>query len=119
MIGVQGEAGSYSDAALRALRGAHAPAAYYPDFESVVSALAGGELDRALLPVYNSLAGPVAPSLRAIARSDLRVETETELPIRLCVLGLPGSSLQQLESAASHPVALHGPSKLGPPVGGR
>jgi prephenate dehydratase len=106
MIGVQGEAGSYSDAALRALRGAHAPAAYYPDFESVVSALAEGEVDRALLPVYNSLAGPVAASLRAIARSDLRVEAETELPIRLCVLGLPGSSLQQLESAASHPVAL-------------
>ncbi len=105
-VGIQGEAHCYSHLALRALRGDDARPVHYADFESLVAALDHGAVDRALLPVYNSIAGPVAASLRAIAGADLRVEAETTLPIRLCVLGLPGSSLEALASVASHPVAL-------------
>lgn len=105
-VGIQGEPHCFSHAALRALRGDAAHAEHYPDFDSVLQALDRGAIDRALLPVYNTLAGPVAASLRAIAAADLRVETETELPIRLCALGLPGSSLSTIRSIASHPVAL-------------
>ena len=105
-VGVQGEPHCFSHAALRALRGDSAQAEHFPDFDAVLSALDRGAIDRALLPVYNSLAGPVGPSLRAIAAADLRVEAETELPIRLCVLGLPGSTLSAVKSLSSHPVAL-------------
>ena len=105
-VGVQGEPHCFSHAALRALRGDSAQAEHFTDFEDVLAALERGAIDRALLPVYNSLAGPVGPSLRAIAAADLRVEAETELPIRLCVLGLPGSTLSTIKSLSSHPVAL-------------
>ena len=105
-IGIQGEAHCFSHAALRALRGEDARAEHYPDFDALVTALDIGAVDRALLPVYNSIAGPVGASLRAMAGADLRVEAETQLPIRLAVLGLPGSSLESLTSVASHPVAL-------------
>jgi chorismate mutase len=105
-VGVQGEPHCFSHAALEVLRGDCARAEHFADFDSVLAALEHGAIDRALLPVYNSLAGPVGPSLRAIAAADLRVEDEVALPIRLCVLGLPGSTLSGVKSLSSHPVAL-------------
>ena len=105
-VGVQGEPHCFSHAALEVLRGDCAQAEHFADFDSVLAALERGAIDRALLPVYNSLAGPVGPSLRAIAAADLRVEDEVALPIRLCVLGLPGSTLSGVKSLSSHPVAL-------------
>ena len=71
-VGIQGEAGCFSHAALRALRGEDAQAEYFADFDSVLAALEHGAVDRALLPVYNSLAGPVAArrsSIRALPSS--------------------------------------------------
>lgn len=105
-IGIQGEAGSFSDGALARLPGLVADAVHFDDFGSVLAALDAGTIDRALLPVHNSLAGVIAPSLRAIAASDVRVEQELEIPVRLVLLGLPGASLATITSAASHPVAL-------------
>jgi chorismate mutase len=105
-IGIQGEAGSFSDSALTRLPGLVPDAVHFDDFGSVLAALDAGAIDRALLPVHNSLAGVVAPSLRAIAASDVRVEQELEIPVRLVLLGLPGAALAAITSAASHPVAL-------------
>lgn len=105
-VGIQGDAGSFSHAALRTLQGDGAAPEHYSDFDAVLDALDAGAVDRVLLPVHNSLAGVVGASLKAISARDLRVDAETELPIRLCVLGLPGSSLATLRSIASHPIAL-------------
>jgi prephenate dehydratase len=105
-IGIQGERGSFSESALAGLPALVPDAVCFDDFGSVLAALDAGTIDRALLPVHNSLAGVVAPSLRAIAAHDLRVEEEVEVPVRLALLGLPGASLAGIATAASHPVAL-------------
>lgn len=105
-VGIQGEPGSFSDAAVARLPGLTAEPVGFDDFGSVLAALDAGAVDRALLPVHNTLAGVVAPSLRAIATRDLRVEAELEVPVRLALLGLPGASLATIRTAASHPVAL-------------
>jgi monofunctional chorismate mutase len=78
----------------------------FDDFGSVLAALDAGAVDRALLPVHNTLAGVVAPALRAIAAHDLRVEAELDVPVRLALLAIPGTSLADIRTAASHPVAL-------------
>ena len=105
-IGIQGEPGSFSDSAIAQLPNLAAEAVCFDDFGSVLAALDAGSVDRALLPVHNTLAGVVAPSLRAIAAYDLRVEAELEVPVRLALLGLPGASMADVRTAASHPVAL-------------
>jgi prephenate dehydratase len=105
-VGVQGEAGCFSHAALRQLLGAEAEPLFYSSFTEAVAALADGNADRLLLPVHNSLAGVVHESLNAIAAADLRVDGETGLPIRLVCAALPGTRLDQVEVLRSHPVAL-------------
>lgn len=105
-VGIQGERGSFSDAAVAQLPGLTADPVGFDDFASVLAALDAGTVDRALLPVHNTLAGVVAPSLRAIAAYDLRVEAELDVPVRLALLTLPGVSLAKIRTAASHPVAL-------------
>ena len=105
-VGIQGEQGSFSDAAVAQLPGLTADPVGFDDFGSVLAALDAGAVDRALLPVHNTLAGVVAPSVRAIAAYDLRVEAELDVPVRLALLALPGVSLAQIRTAASHPVAL-------------
>jgi monofunctional chorismate mutase len=105
-VGVQGEAGCFSHAALRQLLGAEAEPHFYSSFTEAVAALSDGNTDRLLLPVHNSLAGVVHESLTAIAAADLRVAAETELPIRLVCAALPGTRLDQVEILRSHPVAL-------------
>jgi chorismate mutase len=105
-VGVQGETGCFSHAALRQLLAARAEPHFYPSFAAAVAALEEGSADRLLLPVYNSLAGVVHESLTAIATADLRVDGEIELPIRLVCAALPGTRLEEVEVLQSHPVAL-------------
>ncbi|HEX6644078.1 MAG TPA: chorismate mutase [Gemmatimonadales bacterium] len=105
-IGIQGEAGSFSESAMRRLPSLEPEPMYFDDFAPALAALEAGTIDRALLPVHNSLAGVVHASLRAIAAHDLRVEAEVDVPVRLALLALPGAGLGTITSAASHPVAL-------------
>ncbi|HET8633359.1 MAG TPA: chorismate mutase [Gemmatimonadales bacterium] len=105
-VGVQGETGCFSHAALRQLLGPRAEPHFFPSFAAAVAALAEGSADRLLLPVHNSLAGVVHESLTAIAAADLRVDGETDLPIRLVCAALPGTRLEEVEVLRSHPVAL-------------
>ena len=105
-VGIQGERGSFSEGALARFPALVPDPVCFDDFGSVLAALEAGTIDRALLPVHNSLAGVVAASLRAIAAYDLRVEAEIDVPVRLALLGLPGASLGGLATAATHPVAL-------------
>jgi prephenate dehydratase len=56
--------------------------------------------------VHNSIAGVVQSSVDAIHASGLQVVLASEMPIRLCLLAVPGATLEALRSVESHPVAL-------------
>lgn len=105
IIAFQGEHGAFSESAIWTL---HPGAETLPrrSFEDVVRAVENGEVDAGLLPVENTLAGGVAAAYDALTESGVRVTGETVLPIRHCVMGLPGASLDSLREARSHPVAL-------------
>ena len=106
IVAYQGEPGAFSEAAIVALFGVAATPLPCPWFGDVVAAVESGRAELALLPVENSIAGPVAESIAAIERSSLVVTGTTALPIRLSLLALPGATLESLRSVASHPVAL-------------
>ena len=106
IVAYQGEPGAFSEAAIVALFGGEAAPLPCARFADVVAAVDSGRAELGLLPVENSIAGPVAESIAAIERSSLVVTGTTALPIRLSLLALPGATIESLRSVASHPVAL-------------
>ena len=77
-----------------------------PAFADVVRAVESGEADCGILPRENNNAGGVDEVQQLLAKSSLCVIAEHKLPIRIHLLGLPGSSLDQVRVAVSHPMAI-------------
>jgi prephenate dehydratase len=77
-------------------------------FDAVLDALVTGEVEWAMLPVWNSTIGRLAAARDALdARSSLIMrEGEVEVPVRHCLLAVPGASLSMVNFVGSHPAAL-------------
>lgn len=105
-VAYQGHPGAFSDVAARELvPGAETRG--YPSFDAAAEALASGEVDYAVLPVENAIAGPVPRNYELLwEHSTLRIRGETMLAIELCLIGTAGASLERVEEVRSHPVAL-------------
>lgn len=76
------------------------------DFAAVARAVCQGSADLAVLPVFNSLAGPIAAVHHLLAHPELRVVGEERLDIRLHLLGVPGATFENIERVSSHSAAL-------------
>jgi prephenate dehydratase len=112
-IAIQGELGSFSHEA--ALQMAH----LFLDREGALTTIvpcglsadvfrliAESAVDAAVIPIENSLAGPVAEHYDLLLNQEVGIERESSLRIRHNVIGLPGSKIDTIERALSHPVAL-------------
>lgn len=105
-VGFQGEPGAFSEEAVAALYGADGVAVPLREFADVGAAVERGDVDAAVLPVENSIAGSVGPVYDLLATLPVRVVGETVRPIRHCLLGLQDAALDGVRRALSHPVAL-------------
>ena len=105
-VAVQGERGSFSHEAARAALGPEADVLPRPSFDALFAAVVGGEAERGLLPIENSLAGSIHENYDRLQASPLNIVGETQLRIRHCLIALPGVALESLRRVASHPVAL-------------
>lgn len=65
-----------------------------------------GRADGAVIPIENSLAGPVAEHYDLLLKHDVAIESESLLRIRHNLIALPGTSIEEIERVYSHPVAL-------------
>jgi prephenate dehydratase len=101
----QGAPGAFGHEAALRFAPAYEPVAC-ATFAAALAMVAAGTADAAILPVANSIAGPVEEAVAALAASGLRVIEEHSLPVRLHLLGLPGSSLETVTIAVSHIMAL-------------
>jgi len=105
-VGYQGEPGAFSEQALLALL-PDAEAIGHTTFDDVVEALVTEQLDAALLPVENSIYGPIARSYDLLwLHPQLHIIDETSLAIAQCLIGVPGASLEAIREVHSHSVAL-------------
>ena len=104
-IAIQGEPGSFShEAALKLVPGAEiAPCTLSAD---VFASVSEGAVDAAVIPIENSLAGPVSEHFDLLLNHDVMVERETLLRIRHNLIAIPGASLGSIDRVFSHPVAL-------------
>jgi len=105
-VAIQGVRGAFSHAAARAALGDDVDVVECRTFEDLFGAVVGRDADRGVVPVENSLAGAVQPSLDLLVRHPLHAVAEVRVRIRLCLASRPGRRLRQLERVASHPVAL-------------
>lgn len=102
----QGVEGAYSHAAALAYFGADADCFHVPGFEGVMEAVAEGKADYGVLPLENSSAGQVGDVYDLLTRYDNTIVGEYYLPVRHCLLGLEGSSPEQIRTVYSHPQGL-------------
>ena len=104
-IAIQGEAGSFShEAAMKLV----ADAVIVPHALSAeaFAALSSGQVDAAVIPIENSLAGSVLEHFDLLLAHDVKVEQETLLRIRHNLIALSGTSIPEIDRVFSHPVAL-------------
>lgn len=105
-VAFQGEPGAFSEAAAIQLLGEAITTVPRATFEAAFSAVPEGGADALLAPVENSLAGSVVRVFDLLMESGLTIVAETILPIQMQLIGAPGSSLGEIRSVASHPMAL-------------
>ena len=107
IVAIQGELGSFSDEAVARYWKGEGTALPQIDCARVVAAVIAGRATHGLLPVENSLAGPVAEAHAAIAAAP-ELETVGEIVLRIgqCLMAPPGATLESLRAVYSHPVAL-------------
>ncbi len=107
-VSYQGEPGAYSDVAMQQHFGDDAIGVPCHTFAGALASVIAGRSVAAIVPVENAIAGPVHTALDAITElgDQLTRVTEHRLTIVLCMLGLPGATLDTLTSVRSHPVAL-------------
>jgi prephenate dehydratase len=106
-VAIQGELGSNSHMAARAMLGG-------ADFEvvpctvsaQVLAKVVSGEVDGAVLPIENSLHGSVAEHYDLLLEMPVRIDRESQMRIRHNVIAAPGVRFEELRKVMSHPVAL-------------
>lgn len=105
-VAIQGEPGSNSHLAVRALLGEADLVPCALSVEVFEHLAAGGDADAAVLPIENSLHGAVADHSDLLLRHDVRIVGEIALRIRHALIAPPGIAPLQLQKVLSHPVAL-------------
>ena len=105
-VAFQGEPGAFSEAAAIQLLGESITTVPRATFEGMFHAVPEGAADAILAPVENSLAGSVVRVFDLLKETRLAMVAETILPIEMQLIALPGASLEDIRSVASHPMAL-------------
>ena len=103
-VGYPGPPGSHSDAAAAVLAPG-AEAVDLPSFTAVVEAASAAEVAVGVLPIESSLIGPIAETHDLLYEAPLSIVREATLPIRHCLLGLPGATLEGATVIRSHQAA--------------
>ena len=104
-ISFQGEYGANSDMACRDMFPNMEPLPC-PTFEDAFVALETGEVDLAMIPIENTLAGRVADIHYLLPLSRLHIVGEYFMPIRFQLMVLPGVARDEIRTVHSHIHAL-------------
>jgi prephenate dehydratase len=105
-IAFQGERGAFSEEAAYKLLGRNITVLPCPTFEAMFASVAKGQAARCLAPIENTLAGSVYENYDLLLKNDLHIVAEVKLHIVHNLIAFPGTTLRNLQSVYSHPVAL-------------
>ena len=107
-VGYLGPLGTVSHEALMSAPGADGfELVPQPTLHAAVLAVHDGDVDRALVPIENSLEGAVSPTLDALAfeTDDVVIVGELLHPVHLCLFAAAPLALDAVRTVVSHPQA--------------
>ena len=102
----QGAAGAYSQAAMMKYFGDQVNSFHVETFRDAMSAIDEGSADFAVLPIENSTAGIVSEIYDLLVEFENYIVGEQVIPIEHCLLGVPGATLEDIQTVYSHPQSL-------------
>ncbi|TND09308.1 MAG: prephenate dehydratase [Bacteroidetes bacterium] len=105
-VAIQGSPASFHETAAHRYFGKRIELVYCKSFRESCGMLAGNQVDYAVMAIENTIAGAILPNYGLLHELGLHIFGETQIPVRLSLLALPGSSLHEIEFVLSHPVAL-------------
>jgi len=105
-IGYQGEPGAFSEMAARRFFSGDLKMVPCATFDQLFTAFRTEEVDFIIAPVENSIAGKVERVHSLLQTTPHEFVNEMELPIIQSLIVLPGTKLDDVRTAESHPVAL-------------
>lgn len=104
-VAFEGAPGAFSEAA--ALK-AYPKCETVPcdEYEQAFEAVELWSVDRAVLPIENTVGGSIHRNYDLLLRHRLHIVGEVQMIINHCLLGLPGARKEELKRVLSHPQAL-------------
>ena len=101
-----GPEGTFTEAALRQITSENDLLTPYGNVTAALEAVRTGAVDKALVPIENSIEGVVARTLDELALGDaLVISAETILPVSFSLMTLPGNEENEIRKIATHPHA--------------
>lgn len=105
-VGFQGVPGSFSNEALDMYFSNTTKRKNYPHFEDVFKALKNNEIDYGVVPLENSSTGAINDNYDLIRDYGFYIVGEQSLSISQHLLGVQGSTIEELTDVYSHPQGL-------------
>jgi len=102
----QGADGAFSQAAMHTYFGEDIDSFHVETFRDAMGAIEEGRADFAVLPIENSTAGIVSEIYDLLVEYENYIVGEQVIPIKHCLLGVPGASIEDIEVVYSHPQSL-------------
>lgn len=102
----QGAEGAYSQAAMHQYFGEEVNSFHVDTFRDACCAIEEGSADFAVLPIENSTAGIVNEIYDLLVEFENYIVGEQIIKIEHCLLGVPGTRLEDIRTVFSHPQSL-------------
>jgi len=102
----QGAEGAYSQAAMLKYFGDRVNCFHVDTFRDAMSAIDEGSADFAVLPIENSTAGIVTEIYDLLREYENYIVGEQIIKIEHCLMGVPGTKMEDIKTVYSHPQSL-------------
>ena len=102
----QGADGAYSQAAMHTYFGEEIDSFHVDTLRDAMGAIEEGRADFAVLPIEISTAGIVSEIYDLLVEYENYIVGEQVIPIAHCLLGIPGTKIEDIEMVYSHPQSL-------------
>lgn len=102
----QGAEGAYSQAAMLKYFGDQVNCFHVDTFRDAMSAIDEGSADFAVLPIENSTAGIVTEIYDLLREYENYIVGEQIIKIEHCLMGVPGTKMEDIKTVYSHPQSL-------------
>lgn len=105
-VAYQGAPGAYSEIAMKKFFGEDIDCIRVETFRDAMSSIEEGACDYAVLPIENSTAGIVSQIYDLLFEFENYIVGEEIIPIRHCLMGVPGATEDTIQVVYAHPQSL-------------